>query len=136
MFAHRSQDLVDGRIQALLKLTNTLEGDRGNQVIDAALIARLRVPRNLPADDLEATKVLISKAKPSVKADGKKWLRVLDDGFGARPDSAVVNALLDLISFRNVFVHAPSEAYKAQMTGDQVKCWALATLIVARDVAP
>jgi hypothetical protein len=110
--------------------------DRGNQVIDAAAIARLRVPRNLPADDIEAKKVLIGKAKPSVKADGKKWLGVLEDVFGVRPHQAVVNALLDMISFRNVFVHAPSEAYAAPMTGDQVKCWALATLIVARDIAP
>jgi hypothetical protein len=110
--------------------------DWGTQVIDTAVIARLRAPRGLPADDGEAKKTLIQKAKPSVKADGKKWLRVLDDVFGARPQQAVMDALLDMISFRNAFVHAPSEAYMAPMTGDQVKCWALATLIVARDIAP
>ncbi len=41
-----------------------------------------------------------------------------------------VDTLIDLITFRNQYIHDPPTAFVRLVAGEHIKCWALATVIL------
>jgi hypothetical protein len=120
---------------SLCSILEDFIADVADAKITPALIAKLRPTRNLDADPLQATGQLQRAIKPSVKADGAKWLKAVEDVFGLTVDQPFAGSLLPLIAFRNLFVHDPPEAFKIAVNGEQVKCWALAVQLLASEIS-
>ena len=77
---------------------------------------------------------LLNRVKPSVKADGKEWLKALTDVFSITLESVGQDSLISMIQFRNHYVHEPA-AIQTIVTGEEIECWIQATMLLALRIA-
>lgn len=89
----------------------------------------------LHADNEKAKKQLLRRAKPSVKGSGAEWQTTVETVFSIKFEAVVAGCVLPMIESRNTFVHDPTTALQRTTTGEEIKCWALASQILAAQIA-
>jgi hypothetical protein len=82
----------------------------------------------------DAKNGLLRAVKPSVRASGADWLKAIRDVFSVQFSTEAEGTLLRLISFRNDFVHDPPTSFATTISGEEIKCWGLATQLAARHI--
>jgi hypothetical protein len=95
---------------------------------------RLTEPK-LSLDDGKAREQLARRVKPSVRAKGSEWIAALNVVFSVSPTAEEVETLVDMITFRNEYIHKPPTAFARAIVGEHLKCWTLAAMILCNRLA-
>ena len=104
--------------------------------VGAAQLVRIRtLDPKLHAQDGPAVDQLLKKVKPSVKAAGVDWVAALALVFGVALTVEESETLVDLITFRNLYIHEPPSAFAMTITGEHIKCWTVAATVLCYRLA-
>jgi hypothetical protein len=130
-----------GRIAGMMatSICSVLEDfivDAGRTKLTTTKLAIIRIANPMVSnDDNKARTTLLKNIKPSVRADGTTWITALKMIFSFTLTTEESETLIDMITFRNQYVHDPQTAFSKTITGEQLKCWAVATMILCHRVA-
>jgi len=99
-------------------------------------LAQLRaVDATLQPDDAKAIGQLLKRVKPSARTDGSTWINALRLVFGVVLTTEESDTLIDLLTFRNKYIHDPRSAFAQSITGEHMKCWTVSATILCRRIA-
>ena len=106
-----------------------------SKMSSGGLAASRKKDSKLSADDDKAWGTVSARLKPTVKAEGSKWAGWLETALSVTLTPEEKDTLIDMITFRNEYVHDPPTAFSKTISGEHLKCWALASMILCHRIA-
>lgn len=88
----------------------------------------------LPKQDEKLEKQILRSVLPS-SFEGPVWVTKAELLFGIDLTEAERTTLRDLSEFRNIYMHDPAKAAALGMSGEKLKCWTLAAILLCKRIA-